>query len=137
IRSGRFGMELTVKYEGAIEPALKQRVAMLPTGVYKDREVEVEVKPRTYFAAAAEWVKPGAYVLHEGRVAVSHGDEVEVVEDTMQKARATRIKGLIPVRDALRKLVAVQAATDDDSKVERYREALNLAYNGFVQRFGF
>lgn len=137
MRSGRFGAEIAVEYEGSVEDALMQRVANLPTGVYKDRAAEVDVEPRTYFAAAAEWVKPGAYVLHEGKVAVSHGDEVEVVEDTMQKARATRIKGLIPVRDALRKLVAVQAATDDDSKVERYREALNLAYNGFVQRFGY
>ena len=137
MRSGRFGPEVTVEYEGNLADALKQRGARLPTGVYKDREVEVEVEPRTYFAAAAEWVKPGAYVLHEGKVAVSHGDQVEVVEDSMQKARATRIKALIPVRDALRKLVAIQAATDDDSRVERYREALNLTYNGFVQRFGY
>lgn len=137
MRTGQFGAEPTVEYEGNVEEALKARIAMLPTGVYKDRAAEVDVAPRTYFAAAAEWVKPGAYVLHEDQVAVSHGDQVEVVEGKMQKARATRIKALVPVRDALRKLVAIQAATDDDSKVERYREALNLAYNGFVKRFGF
>lgn len=137
MRTTQFGYGLSVEYEGELEAALKQRVANLPTGVYKDRAAEVEVKPRTYFAAAAEWVKPGAYVIHEGKVAVSHGDQVEVAEDTMQKARATRIKAMIPVRDALRKLVAIQAATDDDSKVERYREALNLTYNGFIKRFGY
>lgn len=137
--SNGYGFGTSLASPLAAGPELKKRVLSLPEGVYRPKaKVSVDVAAREIFVAAAEWTKPGAYVLTEdGQVAVSEGSVLRVVEETLQKARVTRIKALIPVRDALRRLVAAQAATDDDEKVGVYRTALAASYDKFVRTHGF
>lgn len=138
VKSNGYGMSFAAVFEGNLEEALAERVAKLPKGVFVPKESpEVEVAPRDWVVASAEWIKPGAYVIHEEMVAVSLGDELRIIEQDLQRSKATRIKSLIPVRDAARKLVAVQAATEDDRMVETYRTALAVAYDGFVKKHGF
>jgi hypothetical protein len=85
--------------------------------------------------AAPEFVKPGAYCLTpDGRLAVSEGQELLVIEATVSATAAKRIRGLMAIRDAARRLLHVQHVTADDSRLGSYRVALNVAYDGFVAR---
>lgn len=136
----QYGLALTVTSDQDPAVALENRLKQLDPAIYKERKSEStprEVNATTFMVATGEFVKPGAYVLHEGRLAVSHGSELEVIEDVLQKSKAARIRGLIPVRDAIRQLVAAQVACTDDSKVEAYRLGLNVAYSRFVATHGF
>lgn len=136
------GYASCVVYDGDdLASELSQRVAQLPV-IYTPRAGShaapaLELTGREYVVASADFVKPGAYVVVDGKVAVSEGHTLRIIEDTLQKAKATRIKALIPVRDAVRKLVATQAATEDDDKVAVYRLALMAAYDSFVAKHGF
>lgn len=133
-----YGQTFAAMFEGDLAQALAERVGRLPAGAFVPRqEAQVDVEPRAYVVAAAEWIKPGAYVLHEGKVAVSEGHQLRVIEDTLPAAKVTRIKAMIPIRDAVRTLVAVQASTDDDGKVQVYRIALSACYDAFVKKHGF
>lgn len=47
-----------------------------------------------------------------------------------------RIKGLIPLRDTLRKLIHVQLDNGSDAQVKAYQKQLNELYDAFVEEFG-
>lgn len=47
-----------------------------------------------------------------------------------------RIKGLIPIRDTLRKLIHVQLDDGSDAQVKAYQKQLNELYDAFVEEFG-
>lgn len=130
---------VSAKFDGDLAQALAERVAALPSNIMPQRgnTAEVEVSPRTMMMASAEWVKPGAYVIKDGKLCVSvDGHELEMVENTMTTAKATRIRAMIPVRDALRKVLASQASSDDDAMLERYRLSLMAEYEAFTGTFG-
>lgn len=141
LQGNGYGQSPAVFFDGDdFASALAERVAMLPERVYvprADGPSGRELKGREYVVQAAEFVKPGAYVMHGDQLAVSEGHTLRIVEDSMQRAKVTRIKALIPVREAVRKLVAVQAATEDEHKVEAYRLALRATYDAFVAKHGF
>lgn len=125
--------------DGDLGKELDARVATLPQGIVPARSdaTEVEVSPRSVMVASAEWIKPGAYVISDGKVAVSiNGSELEIIEDSITTAKARRIRGIIPVRDAARKVLAAQATSEDDALLERYRIGLMAAYDAFVGQFG-
>jgi N12 class adenine-specific DNA methylase len=125
----------------AMSAALAERIARLPEGVYHPRAAR-NPSPwqaqRDIRVAAPEFVKPGAFCLtDDGRLAVSEGQELLVIEGTVSATAAKRIVGMMAIRDAARKLLHVQHLTDDDSRLGSYRLALNMAYDGFVARHGY
>lgn len=136
--SGARGRVVGLAHEGDLTGALDALVTNLPeVFVSAHRESEMEVSPRDIIVASDKWVKPGAYVITEDdRLARSlDGLKLEVVTDA-SVAKATRIRAMIPVRDAVRRLLAVQAATEDEDVLERYRVALGCSYQAFVAKFG-
>lgn len=139
LKSNGYGLANAVFFDGDLVEALAERVGWLPEGIYTPRVTpEVEVTPRALVAAETK-LYPGAFALTEdGKVAVATGDGtmLEVLEGQIPQAHAIRIRAMIGVRDAARKLVTVQAATEDDAKVEVYRIALNAAYDAFVAKYG-
>jgi len=140
LTSTQHGLAMTVVSD--VEPAveLATRMRNLEPGQYVDRRKEAqprEISATTYMVASSEFIKPGAYVINEGKLCISHGSELEVIEETVQKSKGARIRALIPVRDAVRRLVAAQVACTDDGKVEAYRVALNVAYSKMVKKHGF
>lgn len=129
---------LSVSFEGDLVEALSERVAMLPEGIMTQRVQDTtEVSPRQMLMASAGFVKPGAYVVQGGKLAVSvDGSRVEVIEGAITEAKARRIRAMIPVRDAARKVLAAQVSSDDDTLLERYRISLLASYEAFVSEFG-
>jgi N12 class adenine-specific DNA methylase len=133
-----YGKANACTFEGDIGAALLERVALLPEGVY--RAVE-QARDRSEGCAevrvlAGNFVKPGAYKLVDGKVAVSEGHELRVVEGRLSARAVERIRGMIEIRDAARKLVAAQASTDDDTLLAIYRVVLNAAYDAFSAKCG-
>lgn len=140
LRSCRYGVELTIESEGDAGSDLSAAIRNLPENVYEasSRSIATKTVSAKHFVdLEGAYIKPGAYILQDGVLMISHGHKLEEVESGMAAAKATRIKNLIPVRDAMRKLVAVQANTEDDAKVEPYRIALNVSYDLFVKKHGF
>lgn len=141
-KSNGYGLSNAAIFDGDIVSALRERIARLPEGVHHPRAArnsEPSGKPqRDIRVAAPEFVKPGAFCLtDDGRLAVSEGQELLVIEGTVSATAAKRIAGMMAIRDAARKLLHVQHLTDDDSRLGSYRMMLNMAYDGFVARHGY
>lgn len=138
-RGGQYSSGLLCEFDGDLAEALAERVAALPEGIVPEagRVNEVEAAPREVMVASAEWVKPGAYVvMDDGKLARSvDGQSLQVLTE-LTTAKERRLRGIIPVRDALRELLAFQASSDDDALLERYQIALRASYEAFVQAFG-
>ena len=125
--------------DGDIGYELERRVALLPAGSYipKPEAAQQRVAAKDVRVVSETFIKPGAYVLVGGRVAVSEGYKLLMVEDKLSGKAVERIKGMIAIRDAARKVVATQASTQDDSLLAIYRVALSGTYDAFVDRCGF
>jgi N12 class adenine-specific DNA methylase/predicted RNA methylase len=141
-KSNGYGLSNAAIFDGDIGCALRERIARLPEDVYHPR-AERNPEPmgkqqRDIRVAAPEFVKPGAFCFTDnGRLAVSEGQELLVIEGTVSAMAAKRIVGMMAIRDAARKLLHVQHLTDDDGLLGSYRLALNMAYDGFVARHGY
>mgnify|MGYP001219942349 FL=1 len=141
-KSNGYGLSNAAIFDGDIGSALRERIARLPEGVHHPRAARNSEpsgkQQRDIRVAAPEFVKPGAFCLtDDGRLAVSEGQELLVIEGTVSATAAKRIVGMMAIRDAARKLLHVQHLTDDDSRLGSYRLMLNMAYDGFVARHGY
>lgn len=141
-KSNGYGLSNAAIFDGDICSALRERIARLPEGVHHPRAARnpepMGKKQRDIRVAAPEFVKPGAFCLtDDGRLAVSEGQELLVIEGTVSATAAKRIVGMMAIRDAARKLLHVQHLTDDDGRLGSYRMMLNMAYDSFVARHGY
>lgn len=138
IESGRYGYYSAVASgKGDWREHVRQAVEALPVpACYTPR---IEQTPRTvapiYREKLDRRVKPGTYlILSDGRIGVSNGTEAEAVERS--KPEAARIEAMIPLREAVRRVVEGQVSDMDDAKLERLRLDMNLAYEAFTKAFG-
>jgi N12 class adenine-specific DNA methylase/predicted RNA methylase len=141
-KSNGYGLSNAAIFDGDIGCALRERIARLPEGVHHPRAARnpepMGKQQRDIRVAAPEFVKPGAFCFtDDGRLAVSEGQELLVIEGTVSATAAKRIVGMMAIRDAARKLLHVQHLTDDDGRLGSYRLVLNMAYDGFVARHGY
>jgi len=141
-KSNGYGLSNAAIFDGDIGSALRERIARLPEGVHHPRAARNSEPSgklqRDIRVAAPEFVKPGAFCYtDDGRLAVSEGQELLVIEGTVSATAAKRIVGMMAIRDAARKLLHVQHLTDDDGRLGSYRLGLNMAYDGFVARHGY
>ena len=127
-----------VRHNGNMLDDLTAAICHLPENVYheKVRAKRAEAKEPVR-VPAAEYVKPGAYVLEGDRIMVSEGATLLDVHDSLKPLVQSRITGMIEIRDAARRVLAAQVSSDDDSMVKVYQVALNATYDLFVKRHGF
>ena len=114
---------------------LAEAIARLPENVFRSNQssiVPIHAKPRI---PAPEHVKPHAYALVSGQIARRDGDVMRVLEDLSSTA-ASRIRGLIRVRDAVRRCLRVQLEEAPETEVIVAREQLNQTYDHFIAKFG-
>jgi N12 class adenine-specific DNA methylase/2'-5' RNA ligase len=82
-----------------------------------------------------EGSRPFEFVLHEGRIGqVTVNGLVEPVQ--LSGADETRIRGLLPIRTALRDVYNLMAADASDAELTRAQERLTKAYDTFVKKHG-
>jgi N12 class adenine-specific DNA methylase len=80
-------------------------------------------------------VKPNAYTLLNERIGIREGDEVRLL-DGLSTARVQRIRGMIRLRDAVRRCLRAQVEGADGDEIQATREQLNRTYDRFVANHG-
>ena len=115
--------------------ALKQAVERLPQGIYQSPSQQVAEPTLEQTIPAPDYIKPNAYCLHDGMVCVREDTILRPLSDLPSEMRS-RIRNLIPVRDAVRECLRAQLDGSGEERVLETRHQLNLAYDRFVRRFG-
>jgi len=115
--------------------ALKQAVERLPQGIYQSPSQQVAEPTLEQTIPAPDYIKPNAYCLHDGMVCIREDTILRPLSDLPSEMRS-RIRNLIPVRDAVRECLRAQLDGSGEERVLETRQQLNLAYDRFVGRFG-
>ncbi len=118
-----------------LETALVQAIQSLPTDVYQVRKRSVAEPTLNQTIPAPDDVKPNAYTIHEGEVAVRHGEVLDKLDGLPSQTRQ-RIRGLIQVRSAVRECLRTQMDGSSEDAIVLARQQLNRVYDTFVERFG-
>lgn len=139
--SNQFGKSVTVKAIEGVQGMLKDlnsMVEMVPQGIYKpDERSAADAIPSLCTVRATHTVKPGAFVLHNGRIHLSQ-DRLEWidVDDAYKGKPRLRLLGMICIRDIIRKLIKLQLECDEDAPLKPLQNELNVRYDKFVGEFG-
>jgi N12 class adenine-specific DNA methylase len=136
IRSESNGYEEvpTAVFEGDLEAALRERIALLPTGVFEP--VKHVAAPLRVVVPAEAGARPGSFLLHQGRVHRVEGGELVDVHDQLNATQRGRITGMCAIRDHARALLDAQLAEENDGRLGHLRAMLNGTYDRFVAKYG-
>jgi N12 class adenine-specific DNA methylase len=115
--------------------ALSQAIEKLPEKIYEAQSHQVAEPTLEQTIPAPDYVKPNAYCLHDGMVCIREETVLHPLNDLPSETRS-RIRGLIPVRDAVRSCLRSQMDGSTEEQVADTRFQLNLAYDRFSSRFG-
>ena len=121
-----------------LQERLDALIEQLPEGIYKPGTAE-KVAPLQPVVARYDnltGAMPGAFVLHNGRVCISEGDEMVDVDDLYAGTARKRLLGMLDIREATQELVEHQANSDDDVELGRLQKNLNGLYDAFVAKMG-
>jgi N12 class adenine-specific DNA methylase/SAM-dependent methyltransferase len=130
------GNEPTLEPDGRnLRDALAQTVERLPQDIYQAQAHQVAEPTLDQTIPAPDFVKPNAYCLHDGMVCIREEDALRPLTDLPSETRS-RIRHLIPVRDAVRACLRAQMDGSDEAQVIETRQELNHAYGMFIGRFG-
>ncbi|ODU23792.1 MAG: hypothetical protein ABS95_03155 [Verrucomicrobia bacterium SCN 57-15] len=119
----------------SIAEALAEAIQHLPANVYRQPKHEIRATHQEPIIPATGDVKPNAYTLLEGEVAVREGDQLKPLPH-LPLATRLRIRGMIQVRDALRDCLRTQLEDRDEGDIELARARLNQTYDRFVAHHG-
>lgn len=80
---------------------------------------------------------PGSFVLRDGRVCISEGDELLDVDGLYSGTARARVLGLMAIRDAAVAVIEHQAKSEDDAELSSLQRTLNGTYDAFVSKLGY
>jgi len=130
------GNEPTLEADGRnLGDALAQAIERLPQNIYEAHAHQVTEPTLDQTIPAPDYVKPNSYCLHDGMACIREEDVLRPLTDMPSETRS-RIRHLIPVRDAVRACLRSQMDGSDEGQVIEARRQLNQAYERFVGRFG-
>ena len=96
------GNDPTLEPDGRkLAEALAQAVEKLPQGIYEAQSHKIAEPTLEETIPAPDFVKPNAFCLHDGMVCIREENVLRPLTD-MPGAMRSRIRHLIPVRDAVR-----------------------------------
>ena len=139
--AGKLEATLEANKGEKLEDAIAGAVEKLPENIYQPSERTIEELTDTD-VIVPEGVKVGGYfALPDSRIAMRTPD----VMDKRQHALYTlpndkaglRIRGMIRVRDALRKLMRAEMSGDNDAGLRFLRSELSRLYDAYVKKNGF
>ncbi|HRI15562.1 MAG TPA: DNA helicase, partial [Verrucomicrobiota bacterium] len=121
---------------GDVGEALRTAIERLPQGVYEpagERQAKPGPEP-SHFSPPAE-IKPNAYAVMGGELLQRDGHVMRQVTGLPART-ASRLQGLVRVRDAVRCCLRAQWEDKPEEEIESARLFLNQTYDQFVGRFG-
>ncbi|QDL38537.1 Eco57I restriction-modification methylase domain-containing protein [Rhodoferax sediminis] len=121
-------------FDGDLEAALPERVALLPSDVYQAL-VRKPVALRIV-VPAEPGARPGSYRLHQGRVHRVEGSEMADVHEQLNATQRGRITGMCAIRDYARTLLDAQLSEGNDGRLGHLRTLLNGTYDRFIVKYG-
>ncbi|HRZ35711.1 MAG TPA: hypothetical protein P5534_05030 [Candidatus Paceibacterota bacterium] len=114
---------------------LAEATALLPHDIFRPQRPAVTPPTFDQTFPAPDHIKPNAYALANERIGIRDGDHIHILEG-LPFHRAQRIRGLIRVRDAVRRCLRAQVQSSDESEIESTRLQLNQTYDRFVAKHG-
>jgi N12 class adenine-specific DNA methylase/predicted O-methyltransferase YrrM len=122
-----------------LETALQEAMERLPQGIYQPRqEMEVPSMEATAIPAPDD-IKPNAYALIETdkgtQIAFRENDNLVPLHN-LTGSNASRIRGMIRLRGAVRECLRTQVDDAPDADILQARAQLNQQYDTFYARFG-
>lgn len=142
VTHGQYGrLSHTTKFDGNVDDIAKRLCTLageLPDTVYSERQVQaVQMVRSLETVMATRDVKPGAFLVHEGRICVSKDAQEWIdVDDAYSGKTRERMLGLIALKEVARDLINVQVNSEDDIELKRHQGRLNMTYDAFVQKHG-
>jgi N12 class adenine-specific DNA methylase len=115
--------------------ALADAVQHLPQNIYEPVIHEIATVSFAQISPNDEDVKPNAYTIHNGELAVREGHELKPLRHLPSQTKL-RIRGMIQVRDAVRECLRTQMEDREEADIELARTKLNQAYDHFISRHG-
>ena len=133
--SGRFGMEATcVPYENAdLAAQLDESVANIH-GEITEYEVEEELEEEDNSIPADPTVRNFSYTVVDDKIYYRENSRMTPVE--VSATAENRIKGMIAIRNSVRKLIELQTEDYPDSEIKAEQERLNRLYDTFSGKYG-
>lgn len=133
--SGRFGPEATcVPYEGAdLAEQLSEAVSNIH-GELTAYEVEDELAEEDNSIPADPTVRNFSYTVLDDNIYFRENSRMAPVE--VSATAENRIKGMIRIRDSVRKLIELQTEDYPDSEIKAEQERLNALYDTFSKQYG-
>ncbi|HEY3915964.1 MAG TPA: methyltransferase domain-containing protein [Verrucomicrobiae bacterium] len=128
--------EPTLESDGRdLAETLQEALARLPAKVFHAQQHEEVSITADLTYPAPEEIKPNAFCIVQDEICVREGDSVRALKDLNNLTRQ-RIRGLIRVRDAVRRCLRSQLEGHDEGEVLEARAQLNSVYDSFVARNG-
>ena len=133
--SGRFGMEATcVPYENAdLAAQLDEAVANIH-GEITEYEAEEELEEEDNSIPADPTVRNFSYTVVGDKIYYRENSRMTPVE--VSATAENRIKGMIAIRNSVRKLIELQTEDYPDSEIKAEQERLNRLYDTFSGKYG-
>lgn len=142
--SGQYGPEVLPVYSGSMEQLGEDLDAVIeraiPSAIYEARAAHIHEKaPMGSLMRQANTTDalPGAFVIKNGSIFISEGDDLLDVDSLYQGTTRKRLLGMILVRDAAVAVIEHQSKSDDDAKLADLQRHLNHTYDSFVANMGF
>jgi N12 class adenine-specific DNA methylase len=122
--------------EGTLTPELlRQAIERLPHGAYVPSD-KGRAPPALHVIDADSFtgVKDGAFAERDGRLFIRSGDRFDPAN--ISAASAERVRGMMLVRDAVRRVFKSQLEDAPEDEILDARKFLNRSYDAFVYRHG-
>ena len=133
--SGRFGLEATCEpYEGAdLSEQLDEAVSNIH-GELTAYEVEDELDEEDNSIPADPTVRNFSYTVLDDKIYFRENSRMTPVD--VSATAENRIKGMIRIRDSVRRLIELQTEDYPDSEIKAEQEQLNSLYDSFSAHYG-
>ena len=131
------GNEFNLTSNGNLSEQLQAAFKNLPANIFEKKATkqlsQAELLKLTI--PAPNDIKEGAFAYKDGKLYVKEGSSL--VPSTLTGVKVDRVKGLIDLRTARRKLVNAQLDNKPTSVIDGLRKELNVKYDAFVKKFGY
>ncbi|MFQ9024988.1 MAG: N-6 DNA methylase [Ruminococcus sp.] len=133
--SGRFGPEPScLPYEGAdLAEQLNEAISNIH-GEITAYEVDDELTEEDNSIPADPTVRNFSYTVVDDKIYFRENSRMVQVD--VSATAENRIKGMISIRDAVRKLIELQTEDYPDSEIKAEQERLNSLYDTFTGKYG-
>ena len=133
--SGRFGEEATCEpYENAdLESLLNDAISNIH-GEITDYQLDEDFEEEDNSIPADPTVRNFSYALYDGKIYFRENSRMVPVEASA--TAENRIKGLIEIRDSVRRLLELQTEDYPDSDIKAEQQHLNKLYDDYTAKYG-